>query len=206
MLSRPISRASRTFFFIDRPSVATVAAEGDGGVGDLLDAVDVAGEAGGDDAPALVLVEQVVEHLAHGASPSGSGRARRRWWSRPAAGGRPRSSAIAPMRARSVRRPSTGVRSSFQSPVCRIMPCGVWKAVAKPCGTEWVTGMNSQSNGPDLAALAVVDRDELGAVEQPGLLDAVAGQPQGERRAVDRERQLRGAGTTGRRRGPRGRG
>ena len=44
------------------------AAERDGGVGDLLDAVDVAGEAGDDDAPALVLVEQVVEHLADRAS------------------------------------------------------------------------------------------------------------------------------------------
>ena len=42
----------------------------------------------------------------------------------------------------------------------------------------------------DHAALAVGDRDELGAVEQPGLLDAVAGQAEGERRAVDRERQL----------------
>jgi hypothetical protein len=27
-------------------------------------------------------------------------------------------------------------------------PCGVWKAVAKPWGTEWVTGMNSTSKGP----------------------------------------------------------
>ena len=52
------------------------------------------------------------------------------------------------MRARSVSRPSTGVRSSFQSPVCMSTPCGVWNAVAKPCGTEWVTGMNSTSNGP----------------------------------------------------------
>ena len=56
--------------------------------------------------------------------------------------------AISPMVARSVRRPSTGVRSSFQSPLCRIVPCGVWNAVAKPWGTEWVTGRNSTSNGP----------------------------------------------------------
>ena len=54
------------------------------------------------------------------------------------------------MRAMSVVRPSTGVRSSFKSPECRITPCGVWNAVAKPCGTEWVTGMNSTSNGPIL--------------------------------------------------------
>ena len=58
--------------------------------------------------------------------------------------------AMAPMRARSVRRPSTGVRSSLKSPVWRITPCGVWNAVAMPWGTEWVTGMNSTSNGPIL--------------------------------------------------------
>ena len=60
----------------------------------------------------------------------------------------PGSVARAPMRARSVRRPSTGVMSSLKSPEWRITPCGVWNAVAKPCGTEWVTGMNSTSNGP----------------------------------------------------------
>ena len=27
-------------------------------------------------------------------------------------------------------------------------PWGVWKAVAKAWGTEWVTGMNSTSQGP----------------------------------------------------------
>ena len=52
------------------------------------------------------------------------------------------------MRARSVSRPSTGVRSSLKSPECRIVPCGVWNAVANPWGTEWVTGMNSTWHGP----------------------------------------------------------
>ncbi len=56
--------------------------------------------------------------------------------------------AIVPMRARSVRRPSTGVRSSLKSPVCRMTPCGVCTAMAWAWGTEWVTGMNSTSNGP----------------------------------------------------------
>ena len=60
----------------------------------------------------------------------------------------PGPAAMAPMRARSVQRPSTGVRSILKSPECRITPWGVWKAVAKPWGTEWVTGMNSQSKGP----------------------------------------------------------
>ena len=56
--------------------------------------------------------------------------------------------AISPNRARSVRRPSTGVRSILKSPLCRIVPCGVWYAAAKAWGTEWVTGMNSTSKGP----------------------------------------------------------
>ena len=60
----------------------------------------------------------------------------------------PGSEARAPMRARSVRRPSTGWRSILKSPEWRMIPCGVWKAVAKAWGTEWVTGMNSTSQGP----------------------------------------------------------
>jgi hypothetical protein len=42
----------------------------------------------------------------------------------------------------------------------------------------------------DAAALAVAHGDQLGAVEEPCLLDAVPGQAKGELRAVDRERQL----------------
>ncbi len=43
---------------------------------------------------------------------------------------------------------------------------------------------------PDHPALAVLADDQLGAAEQPGLLDAVAGQPEGHRGTEDRERQL----------------
>ena len=46
----------------------------------------------------------------------------------------PGSSASAPMRDRSVRRPSTGWRSSLKSPECRMTPWGVWKAMAKAWG------------------------------------------------------------------------
>ena len=56
--------------------------------------------------------------------------------------------ASAPMRGRSVRRPSTGCRSSLKSPECRITPWGVWKAMAMDSGTECVTGMNSTSQAP----------------------------------------------------------
>ena len=43
---------------------------------------------------------------------------------------------------------------------------------------------------PDHPALAVGDGDELGLVEEAGLLDAVLGQAEGEGRAVHRERQV----------------
>ncbi|CAB4875370.1 unannotated protein [freshwater metagenome] len=55
---------------------------------------------------------------------------------------------IAPNRARSVRRSSTGVRSSLKSPECTMTPCGVCNTMAWACGTLCVTGMNSTSNGP----------------------------------------------------------
>ena len=56
--------------------------------------------------------------------------------------------ASSPMRDMSVRRPSTGCRSSLKSPECRITPCGVWNAMAMASGTECVTGMNSTSQAP----------------------------------------------------------
>ena len=55
---------------------------------------------------------------------------------------------MAPMRARSVRRPSTGKKSSLKSQECSSTPWGVLIAVMTPPGTEWVTGTNSQSKGP----------------------------------------------------------
>ena len=61
--------------------------------------------------------------------------------------------------------------------------------MAWACGTEWVTGMNSTSNGPISTTLAVGDRCACRSwPSRPGLLDAVAGQPERERRAVDRQR------------------
>ena len=98
--------------------------------------------------------------------------------------------ASSPMRDRSVRRPSTGWRSSLKSPECRITPCGVWKAMAIASGTEWVTGMNSTPTPPTSTRLAVADRHEAGAVGQAGLLDPVPGQPDRQLGAVDRRLQL----------------
>ena len=56
--------------------------------------------------------------------------------------------ASSPIRARSVRRPSTGARSILKSPEWSTTPWGVWKAIAIADGTEWVTGMNSTGHSP----------------------------------------------------------
>ena len=206
MCSRPISRASAHVLLHRQAERGDLAAEGDGGVGDLLHPVHVAGEAGDDDAPALVLVEQVVEHGADALLGAGVPVRRRRWWSRPSAGGRPARTAMEPMRARSVSRPSTGVRSSFQSPVCMITPCGRVEGGGEAVRHRVRDGDELDVERTDLAALAVGDRDQLGVAEQPRLLDAVAGQAEGERRAVDREGQLAEQVRQAARRGPRGRG
>ena len=67
------------------------------------------------------------------------------------------------------------------------MPAGVKYAVANECGTEWVTGMNWQSKGPIRRRSPSAHGNELGAVEHPRFLDAVAGEAERELRAVDRD-------------------
>ena len=162
----------------------------DGGVGDLLDAVEVAGEAGGDDAPVAVLGEQRAQ------DPPDAALARRvagllgvgRVGEQHADPGRSRASS--PMRARSVRRSSTGVRSSLKSPECRITP---WLAVhGDGVGVGHAVGHGDELDveGADPPPLAVGDDVQRGPPEQPGLLDAVAGEPERDRRPVDREAEL----------------
>ena len=78
-----------------------------------------------------------------------------RWSSRIRAGELLRRPAIWPSSGRSVVRPSTGVRSSLKSPVCRIVPAGVRYAVAKLCGTECDTGMNWHRTGRSFGVTVV---------------------------------------------------
>ena len=60
----------------------------------------------------------------------------------------PPSAAISRTRSSSVTRPSIGVGSNLKSLEWRMRPCGVSNTVIRPLGVEWVTGRNSQSNGP----------------------------------------------------------
>ena len=59
-------------------------------------------------------------------------------------------------------------------------PWGVWKAVAKPWGTEWVTGMNSTSKGPICRRSPSCTGYQLGAAQQARFLDPAAGQAQSD--------------------------
>ena len=64
---------------------------------------------------------------------------------------RNRSTPSSPSRAkarRSVIRPSSGSWSILKSPVCSTRPAGVRIATASASGMEWLTAMNSRSNGP----------------------------------------------------------
>ena len=98
--------------------------------------------------------------------------------------------AISPISARSVLRPSTGVRSSLKSPLCRIVPAGVWYAVANACGTECVTGMNSQSNGPIMRRSPSCTGISSVRPSIPASSMRFRARPSDERRPVDRERDV----------------
>ena len=98
--------------------------------------------------------------------------------------------AMSPSIARLVRRPSTGVRSSLKSPLWMIVPTGVKNAIAKPSGTECVTGMNWQSTGPIRRRSPSMTGNQLGPVEHARFLDAVAGHRERKRRAVHRDRDV----------------
>ena len=66
---------------------------------------------------------------------------------------RNRSTPSSPSRAkarRSVIRPSSGSWSILKSPVCSTMPAPVRIATARASGMEWLTAMNSSSNGPSV--------------------------------------------------------
>ena len=107
----------------------------------------------------------------------------------------------------SVLSPSTGVWSSFQSPVWRTRPAGVSTTIATASGIEWATRTNSRRNPPSSsggpsgsASTQLCDRGysvllELGA-------DETEREP---RRDHALDRRSRAGRTEARRRGPRGR-
>ena len=148
MCNRPISRASRTLFCIDRPNVATTRSNATAASAICCTRWTWL-------AKHAVMIRRPLFAWNRSKSTLPTVVSEREWPCSHALvesdnnNRTPSRRAIAPIVARSVRRPSTGFRSSLKSPECKIVPCGVWNAVANPCGTECVTGMNSQSNGPN---------------------------------------------------------
>ena len=95
-----------------------------------------------------------------------------------------RSTPSSPRRAnsrRSVRRPSSGSWSILKSPVASTVPARVLIATASASGIEWLTAMNSRSNGPIRSCWpsVTVRRVRLDAV----LLELRLDEREGQRRA-----------------------
>ena len=102
----------------------------------------------------------------------------------------PSRRAISPSSARLVCRPSTGVRSSLKSPLWMIVPAGVKNAIAKPCGTECVTGMNWQSIGPMRRRSPSATGISSVRSSMPASSMRLPGECQRQRRPVDRYRHV----------------
>ncbi len=192
---RPIERARATFLAIDRPSGGDGSAAGDGGVGDLLDAVDVAGEAGHDDPLVGVGREQVAAGRRRPTRSLdgvpfllGVGRVRQQ---QPDAG----SVANGADPGQVGRAAVDGRQVELEVPGVEDDPLGGVEGGGEAVGHRVGDRDELHVERTDLAAFAVADRDELGPAEQAGLLDAVAGQAEGELRAVDRYLDAHGAGS-----------
>ena len=89
-------------------------------------------------------------------------------------------------RPTSVRKPSTGVWSSFQSLVCSTRPASVSITTATLSGIECAIRTNSSRNGPICDRLALgIDLAQLGRVQQPVLVELRLDQPERQPRRPD---------------------
>jgi hypothetical protein len=154
-------------------------------VDDLLDAVDVAGEAGHDHASLGPLEEEPAQRAAHRALRGGEagllgvGRvAQQQRHTLVADGGQARDVRAAPVDGREVELEVARVQDD---PHLRVEGQRVREGHRVGHGNEL------HLEGPDPAALAVGDLDEGQVVGDLGLGKAVAGEAQGQRRAVDRD-------------------
>ena len=110
-------------------------------------------------------------------------------------------------RPTSVFRPSTGVWSSFQSPVWTTRPAGVSSTTATQSGIECATRTKSSRNGAELDRSPVRARSRAARSRaQPVLVELRLDEPERElRRRSPRRSPPRGGGTAARRRDPRAR-
>jgi hypothetical protein len=159
----------------------------EGRLRDLLDAVEMGGKAGHDEPSIAVEPEEVLHDLAHrrlGWRESGAFRVGRVRQQQP-------NTTVAPgdlAEEGEVRlAPVDGVEVELE--VARVEDrarrCEERRRQRVRNGVRH--GYELTLEGPDAAALPVADGDELGAVETAGLFDAAPRQPEGQRRAVDRQ-------------------
>ena len=155
-------------------------AAGPGGVGDLLDAVQVAGEAGGDDALAGVGGEQVTQDPADG--PLAGGVARLLGVGR-VGQEHPDPVLVGDGADAGQVGGATVDGGEVELEVARVQDhaLGGVEGGGEAVGHRVGDGDQLDVEGPDVPALAVLDRHQPGPVEQAGLLDAVAGQPERQR-------------------------
>ena len=159
----------------------------DRGLRDLLHPVEVRREARDDDPLALVVPEQRTERRADGGFRGGEARAFgiravRQQHQHPTGPARDLTEAS------EVRTPPVD-RREVDLEVAAVQDRALRRVVRRRERVRHRVGDRDELDveGADLSALAVADRNQLGAVEQPRLLDAGAGQAERERRAVDRE-------------------
>ena len=170
-----------------KPERRNLAAGADRGVGDLLDAVQVTGEAGGDDPPIAVLAEDGPQDgtdtgLARGVTRLLGVRRVAHQQTNAVAGGEltePTEVGAPPIDRREIELPVARVQDDALRGVHGDR-MSVWHRVGDRDELD--------RERADLDRFVVGHRDHVAATEQTGLLDPVASQPERERCAVDRER------------------
>ena len=150
----------------------------------LLHPVDVRREARDEDAPAAHR-DDLAERLADDALRAREARRAPRSSSRRAAGRR-RGCRASASRPTSVRSPSTGVWSSFQSPLWKTSPALVSIAMPTASGIECAMRMNSSLNGPIwIGSFLRLGLAQLGRAQQPVLVELRLHEPERQARRPD---------------------
>ena len=179
----------RTFFFMLRPERRDDTTFGDRRVGDLLDAMEVAGEAGRDDALTALLGEQGAQHR----TDAGLGRRVTRFLGVGRVGQQQADALVGGDGSDAGEVGATSVdRREIELEVA-----GVEDDSLRRVDRDRVRVGHRVGDGDELDVertdhppLAVLDDDQIGLAHQAGFFDAVAGQAERDRGSEDREAQF----------------
>ena len=182
-----------------------LAAARDGGVGELLDAVDVAREAGDDDPPTPLRQEDPAQGLADAALAAGvAGQLRVRRVREQQADAFGGGDLADPGQVRAA--PVDGVQVELEVAAVEHDALGGVEGEGEAVRHRVRHRDELDVERPDPAPLAVAHRHERGLLAEPCLVQAVAGEPERQRRAVDRGVDVAQQVGERARRGPRARG